>query len=92
MNSDVATRGCQDRRLTPGSPAATAGLTPGEVVTKIEGQVIESGNALVATVQSRAPGASVTLVFTDTSGNRKTVEVNLGTDQGRPSSRQRAQT
>jgi putative serine protease PepD len=90
--------------VTPGSPAATAGLTPGEVVTKIEDQVIESGNALVATVQSRAPGAlvatvqsrapgaSVTLVFTDTSGNRRTVEVNLGTDQGRQSSRQRAQT
>ena len=35
---------------------------------------------------------AVTLVFTDTSGNRKTVEVNLGTDQGRQSSRQRAQT
>jgi len=67
--------------VTPGSPAATAGLTPGEVVTKIEDQVIESGNALVATVQSRAPGASVTLVFTDTSGNRRTVEVNLGTDR-----------
>jgi putative serine protease PepD len=91
-NSDVATRGARIVDVTPGSPAATAGLTPGEVVTKIEDQVIESGNALVATVQSRAPGASVTLVFTDTSGHRRTVEVNLGTDQGRPSSRQRAQT
>ena len=83
MNSDIATRGARIIDETPGSPAATAGLTPGEVVTKIEDQVIESGNALVATVQSRAPGASVTLVFTDTSGNRRTVEVNLGTDQGR---------
>ena len=53
------------------------------MVTKIEDQVIESDNALVAMVQSRAPGASVTRVFTDTSGNRRTVEVNLGTDQGR---------
>ena len=92
VNSDMATRGARIIDVTPGSPAATAGLTPGEVVTKIEDQVIESGNALVATVQSRAPGASVTLVFTDTSGNRRTVEVNLGTDQGRQSSRQRAQT
>ena len=40
------------------------------VVTKVDGQVIHSANALVAAVQSRAPGTSVILAFTETSGNR----------------------
>ena len=83
MNSDIATRGARIIDVTPGSPAATAGLTPGEVVTKIEDQVIESGNALVAAVQSRAPGAFVTLAFTDTADNHRAVEATLGTDEGR---------
>ena len=79
----MATQGARIVDVTTGSPAAAAGLTAGAVVTKVDDQVIRSANALVATVQSRAPGASVTLVFTDTSGNRRAVEVNLGTDQGR---------
>jgi putative serine protease PepD len=76
-------RGARIVDVTAGSPAAAAGLIPGALVTKVDNQVIASGNALVATVQSRVPGASVTLVFTDTSGNHRTVEVDLGTDQGR---------
>jgi putative serine protease PepD len=83
VSSDIATRGAKIVDVTPGSPAAAAGLTPGAVVTKVEDHVIASGNALQATVQSRAPGSAVTLVFTDTSGKSRSAEVNLGTDQGR---------
>jgi putative serine protease PepD len=81
--NDMAAQGARIVDVTIGSPAAAAGLTAGAVVTKVDDQVIRSANALLATVQSRAPGTSVTLVFTDTSGNRRAVEVNLGTDQGR---------
>ena len=80
---DMATGGARIVDVTIGSPAAAAGLTAGEVVTKVDDQVIRSANGLVAAVQSRAPGTSVTLAFADTSGNRRTVEVKLGTDQGR---------
>jgi putative serine protease PepD len=83
VSNDMSVRGARIVDVSAGSPAAAAGLTPGALVIKVDNQVIASGNALVATVQSRAPGASVTLVFTDTSGNRRTVEVDLGTDQGR---------
>jgi putative serine protease PepD len=79
----MSVRGARIVDVAVGSPAAAARLTPGALVTKIDDQVISSGNALVATVQSKAPGASVSLVFTDTSGNRRTVEIDLGTDQGR---------
>ena len=71
VSTDMATRGARIVDVTPGSPAAAAGLTPGAVVTKVDDHVITSGYALVATVQSRAPGSAVTLVFTDASGNQQ---------------------
>ncbi len=81
--NEMTTGGARIADVTIGSPAAAAGLAAGAVVTKVDDQVITSGDALVASVQSRAPGASVTLAFTDTSGNHRTVGVDLGTDQGR---------
>jgi putative serine protease PepD len=83
VSSDTAARGARIVAVTAGSPAAVAGLAPGALVTEVGDQVIESGNALVAAVQSRPPGASVTVVFTDSAGNHRAVEVNLGTDEGR---------
>jgi putative serine protease PepD len=79
----MAVRGARIVDVTAGSPAAAAELTPGALVTEVGDQVIESGNALVAAVQSRAPGAFVTLAFTDTAGNHRAVEATLGTDEGR---------
>ncbi|OBG28557.1 hypothetical protein A5764_25260 [Mycobacterium sp. 852002-51057_SCH5723018] len=66
-----------------GSPAEAAGLTAGAQVTKINDQRIGSGDALLAAVQSMEPGTRVSLVFTDSSGNPRTVQVNLGSDRGR---------
>lgn len=83
VSNDMSAWGARVVHVTAASPAAAAGLTPGALVTKVDDQVIASGYALVASVQSRAPGTSVTLSFTDTSGNHRTVGVDLGTDQGR---------
>ena len=69
--------------MTAGSPAAAAGLTPGALVTEVGDHVIESGNSLIAAVQSRAPGTSIALAFTDTAGNHRSAEVTLDTDEGR---------
>ncbi len=69
--------------MESGSPAATAGLTAGAVVTKIDDERIASGETLLAAVQAIEPGEQVTLEFTDGSGDSRTVQVNLGTDQGR---------
>ena len=82
LSTDTATRGARIAAI-PGSPAAAAGLTPGAVVTKVDSHVITTGNALLATVQSRAPGSSVTLMFTEASADSRTVEVNLGTHRSR---------
>jgi putative serine protease PepD len=83
VSSDLAARGARIDDVTPGSPAAAAGLTAGAIVNAVGDQVITSGNALIAAVQSKAPGTTVTMRFTDIAGDHRTVDVNLGTDQNR---------
>jgi putative serine protease PepD len=65
-----------------GGPAATAGVPDGALVTKFDDQVIETGAALVAAVQSRTPGTSVIVEFIDPSGDHRSVHVTLGADGG----------
>jgi putative serine protease PepD len=50
-------------------------------VTKFDDHAVESSAALVAAVQSRAPGARVTMDFIDPSGNHRSVHVTLGADE-----------
>jgi putative serine protease PepD len=65
--------------VTPDGPAAKAGIPANAIVTKVDDQVIDSGNALIAAVRSRQPGDKVKLTYTDDKGqNPKTVEVALG--------------
>jgi putative serine protease PepD len=66
--------------VTSGSPAEAAGLTAGAVVTKVDDHVIGTANELVATVLSKDPGAPMTLGFTDSFGDLRTVGIVLGTD------------
>jgi putative serine protease PepD len=63
-------------------PAAAAGLSAGAVITKVDEQVINNADALVAAVQSKAPGATIALDYLDPSGGPRTAQVLLGTDQG----------
>ncbi|GAA0216364.1 trypsin-like peptidase domain-containing protein [Saccharothrix mutabilis subsp. mutabilis] len=61
------------REVTAGGAAEQAGLKPGDVITRLGDRPIDSSDALVAAVRSRAPGEKVQL----TVGSR-TVEVTLG--------------
>ena len=84
----MSTRGARIVDVTAGSPAAAAGLTAGALVTAVGEEVVASGDALVAAVQSRPPGTSVTLVFTDTSGNTgplglASAPIRVGSGRGR---------
>jgi putative serine protease PepD len=79
---DVDARGARIIGVENGGPGAAAGLTVGAVVTKVDDQFIQSGDALIAAVQSKEPGASVTIAFVQSSGLPMTVRVSLGTDQG----------
>jgi len=60
--------------VTPGSPAEQAGLKDGDVVTKLDDRAIDSPDALVAAIRTRAPGEKVKLTI----GDSKVIEVTLG--------------
>jgi putative serine protease PepD len=64
------------------SPAAAAGLSNGALVTRVDDQPIPNAEALLAIVQSTAPGTQVKMAFFDPSGDARTVTVTLGTDPG----------
>jgi putative serine protease PepD len=82
VGTEMDAEGARVVGVTSGSPAAVAGLPNGALVTKVDDQVIHDAGALCAAVQSQAPGARVTVGFIDPSGDRRTVLVTLGTDQG----------
>jgi putative serine protease PepD len=79
VGSDGTTRGARIMGVTSDGPAASAGIPNGAVVTKVDERVIDSADALVAAVRSRAPGDKVELTFNDPSGATKTIAVTLGT-------------
>jgi putative serine protease PepD len=64
--------------VVDGGPAAAAGLPSGAVITKIDEQVIDGPEALVAAVRSRAPGQTVSVTYLDESGASQTTQVTLG--------------
>lgn len=78
---DAGGHGARVNRVLAGSPAAAAGLPEGALITKVDGQTIDSGDTLIAAVQSKEPGASVTLAFADSMGIPMTAQATLGTDQ-----------
>ncbi len=71
-------RGATVAGVTPGSPAATAGIATGDLVTKVDNRVIEDANALVAAIQSSAPNQVVTLTVASPGAAPRPVPVTLG--------------
>jgi putative serine protease PepD len=84
VGDDVSSDGARIVDVTSGGPAALANLPVGAVVTNVDGQVVDGADALVAAVQSKAPGAKVTVTYRDASGADRTAEITLGTDQKPP--------
>jgi putative serine protease PepD len=78
--SNDATRsgGAAIGEVVEGGPAAAAGVPSGAVITKIDGQVIDGPEGLVAAVRSRAPGDDVSVTYLDDSGAAQTTHVTLG--------------
>jgi S1-C subfamily serine protease len=64
-------------QVEPDSPAANAGLAPGDTITSIDGQSINSVNDIIAALDSYHPGDSVTVTWQDGSGQRHQASVKL---------------
>lgn len=67
--------------VTPGGPAATAGIQPGDVIMEVGGSPLTESGDLTALVREYAPGSVVPVVITHL-GQRKTVAVKLASDNG----------
>jgi membrane-associated protease RseP (regulator of RpoE activity) len=66
-----------------GGPAQRAGVVPGDVITQIDGQPIQSPAALNAAVDSKAPGQQVQLLI-DRYGQSLVLYATLGSSHGGP--------
>ena len=72
--------------VASGSAAAQAGLQRGEVITKVDGEVITGAESLVATIRGHRPGDTVQLTVVDGGTKAHTLRVVLESDHGSPSS------
>ncbi|WP_024802209.1 trypsin-like peptidase domain-containing protein [Nocardia sp. BMG51109] len=78
VNRVDTSTGARVRDVVPDGPAGKAGIPAGAIVTKVNDQIIDSGNGLIAAVRSHQPGDKVKVTYTDDKGqNPKTVEVTL---------------
>jgi S1-C subfamily serine protease len=63
--------------VVPGSPADSAGLTMGDLITAIGGTRVKTPDAVSRVIRSKKPGATITITFVDTGGTAKTARVKL---------------
>jgi S1-C subfamily serine protease len=62
----------------PGGPAEAAGLSMGDVITAIAGKAVTSPSVITKVVLAKKPGATISVSYTDQSGNSGRVAVKLG--------------
>jgi S1-C subfamily serine protease len=60
-----------------GSPAAGAGLGGGDTITSFDGQPVSSAATLTQLVHTKHPGDTVTIGWTDSSGQQRSASVRL---------------
>ena len=63
--------------VTNGGPAAHAGLTPGDVVTAVDGHRVASSDALTTTLLTWKPGDRVTVTYEDPYGSTHSARLTL---------------
>ncbi|MEU6143390.1 trypsin-like peptidase domain-containing protein [Streptomyces sp. NPDC047081] len=64
-----------------GGPADKAGLKPGDVITKLDDRVIDSGPTLIGEIWTHKPGDKVTITY-ERDGKSHTVQLTLGSRTG----------
>ncbi len=84
-SEDGLLTGAGIRAVNPGSAAAGAGLEEGDVVTRVDDEVVTGAQSLVATIRGHRPGDTVSLTVVR-GDDERTVEVTLDSDQGSPAS------
>ncbi len=75
--SDANGSGALVRDVVGGGPAEAAGLAAGDVITGLDGHSIDSATALTGTMDQHHPGDTVTLTWTDGSGQHESARTGL---------------
>ena len=57
----MPTQGAVVTKVVPGSPADSAGLQQGDVITSFDGKAVTSADQLATAIQAEAPGRTVTI-------------------------------
>jgi S1-C subfamily serine protease len=63
--------------VVPGSPAAAAGLAPGDLITSVGGQAISSPAGLTTIIMTQKPGAPISATYLDQAGTTQTANLAL---------------
>jgi S1-C subfamily serine protease len=75
--SGTSTSGAVVEGALSGSPAGQAGLVQGDVITGLNGQTVSSASDLTNLLEPEHPGDTVSLQWTDTSGQTQSATVTL---------------
>jgi S1-C subfamily serine protease len=75
-----APSGAEVKTVTPGGPAESAGIDPGDVITEIDGQAVNGSDDVSRIVNTKAPGDDIE-IRVDRTGQDVTLDVKL---QNRP--------
>ncbi|MGA5411047.1 trypsin-like peptidase domain-containing protein [Streptomyces lavendulocolor] len=67
--------------VSPGGPAAKAGIRPGDVITKVDGQRVHSGEELIVKIRAHRPGDRLRLTL-ERGGREETKTLTLGSSAG----------
>jgi putative serine protease PepD len=76
--AQIAAQPDPNNPVTSGSPAAKAGLQPGDLITAINGKAVSSTDQFIATLDTYSPGDIVTLTV-KRGGKTLSIKVTLGT-------------
>ena len=79
QNGQTTTSGVSIAGTVSGSPAADAGLTAGDTITAIAGQSVSSAKDVAHTLVKYHPGDSISVSWTDTSGQSHSANLTLTT-------------
>lgn len=69
--------GAQVAGVAAGSPAAGAGLMPGDTITTVDGRPVASATALTTMIRSHSPGDRVRIGWVTASGTQRSATVTL---------------
>jgi putative serine protease PepD len=80
-SEDGLVTGAQIGSVEEGSAADEAGIRAGDIVTKVNGEIIASSESLVATIRGLRPGDTVTVTLLR-DGEEQEVQATLDSDEG----------